>query len=43
MSYNNQREMFPGSIIAGMFNFTPAQLLEISAPEARVAPKVSFS
>jgi LemA protein len=43
MSYNNQREMFPGSIIAGMFNFTPAQLLEISKPEAREAPKVSFT
>ena len=43
MSYNNQREMFPGSIIAGMFNFTPAQLLEISTPEAREAPKVSFT
>src|SRR5512147_2231067 len=26
MSYNNQVEMFPGSLIAGMFNFTPAQL-----------------
>jgi LemA protein len=43
MSYNNQREMFPGSVIGGMFNFTPAQLLEISTPEARVAPKVSFT
>ena len=43
MSYNNQREMFPGSIVAGMFNFTPAQLLEISKPEAREAPKVSFT
>src|SRR5262245_15194103 len=43
MGYNNQREMFPGSIIAGMFNFTPAQLLEISKPEAREAPKVSFT
>ena len=43
MNYNNTREMFPGSFIAGMFNFTPAQLLEISAPEARVAPKVSFT
>ena len=43
MSYNNQREMFPGSIIAGMFNFTPAQLLEIAKPEAREAPKVSFT
>ena len=43
MSYNNQREMFSGSIVAGMFNFTPAQLLEISKPEAREAPKVSFT
>ena len=43
MSYNNQREMFPGSIVAGMFSFAPAQLLEISKPEAREAPKVSFT
>ena len=43
MGYNNQREMFPGSIIAGMFNFTPAQLLELAKPEAREAPKVSFT
>jgi LemA protein len=43
MGYNNQREMFPGSIIAGMFNFTPAQLLEIAKAEAREAPKVSFT
>jgi LemA protein len=43
MSYNNQREMFPGSLIAGMFNFTPAQLLELAKPEAREAPKVSFT
>jgi len=43
MSYNNQREMFPGSVIAGMFNFVPAQLLEAAKPEAREAPKVSFT
>ncbi len=43
MSYNNQVEMFPGSIVAGMFNFALAQLLEISKPEAREAPKVSFT
>src|SRR6478735_1061754 len=43
MNYNNQREMFPGSVIAGMFNFTPAQLLEAAKPEAREAPKVSFT
>ena len=43
MSYNNQREMFPGSIIAGMFSFQPAQLLELDEPAARQAPKVSFT
>ena len=43
MSYNNQREMFPGSIVAGMFNFAAAQLLELARPEAREAPKVSFT
>ena len=42
MSYNNMREMFPGSVIAGMFAFAPAQLLEAAKPEAREAPKVSF-
>ncbi len=42
MSYNNQREMFPGSVVAGMFSFQPAQLLDIAKPEAREAPKVSF-
>ncbi len=43
MGYNNQREMFPGSMIAGMFNFQPAQLLELDEPAARQAPKVSFT
>src|SRR3954447_2132175 len=43
MSYNNQREMFPGSVVAGMFNFAPAQLLEAAKPETREAPKVSFT
>jgi LemA protein len=43
LGYNNQREMFPGSVIAGTFNFVPAQLLELDEPAARQAPKVSFS
>ncbi|HMN35953.1 MAG TPA: LemA family protein [Chiayiivirga sp.] len=45
MSYNNKREMFPSSIVAGMFNFQPAALLEITADDAhkREAPKVSFN
>jgi LemA protein len=43
MTYNNKREMFPGSIVAGMFSFVAAQLLDIAKPEAREAPKVSFN
>ncbi len=45
MSYNNKREVFPSSIFAGMFNFTPATLLEIPAEkqeQVRAAPKVEF-
>jgi len=43
MGYNNQREVFPSSVVAGMFNFQAGQLLDISKPEAREAPKVSFT
>jgi LemA protein len=42
MTYNNARETFPNSIVAGMFHFDAAQLLDIVKPEAREAPKVSF-
>ncbi len=42
MSYNNRREVFPNTILAGMFNFAAAQLLEVESAEVRVAPKVSF-
>ena len=43
MNYNNAREMFPNSIVAGMFMFTPAQLLEIESPEKRAVPPVKFT
>ncbi len=43
MSYNNAREVFPSSIVANMFAFAAAQLLEIEAPEKREAVKVSFT
>ena len=43
MTYNNARETFPSSIAANMFNFAPAQTLEPAKPEAREAPKVSFT
>ncbi len=42
MAYNNKREVFPSNIIAGMFNFVAAALLEITEPAKREAPKVSF-
>lgn len=42
MNYNNTREMFPNSILAGMFAFSPAQLLEIESPEKRAVPVVKF-
>ena len=43
MSYNNLREIFPSSVLAGLFGFAPAQPLDIAKPEAREAPKVSFT
>jgi LemA protein len=42
MAYNNRREVFPSNIVAGMFNFVAAALLEITEPAKREAPKVSF-
>lgn len=44
LKYNNQRETFPTSVLAGMFNFAPAALWEIAPdhPETREAPKVQF-
>ncbi|NLC61934.1 MAG: LemA family protein [Gammaproteobacteria bacterium] len=44
MAYNNKREVFPSSVVAGMFNFAPAALLDIPADRAEVreAPKVQF-
>ena len=42
MAYNNKREVFPSNLIAGMFGFVGAALLEITEPAKREAPKVSF-
>ena len=43
MTYNTDREVFPSNLIAGMFNFTSAELFVVDKPEEKVAPKVSFS
>jgi LemA protein len=43
MTYNITCEKFPSNIIAGMFNFKQAELLESTeSPEEKKAPKVSF-
>lgn len=42
MSYNNGIEMFPGSLIAGWFKFTPSAFLEIESETKREMPEVIF-
>jgi LemA protein len=43
MEYNTKRESFPDNIFAGMFGFTPAELLAATeSPEERKAPQVKF-
>ena len=42
MSYNILRESFPNNLVAGAFNFQPAQLLDIEDPVKREAVQVSF-
>jgi len=42
MTYNTKRETFPTNLIAGPFNFGPAELFVIEKPEQKEAPKVSF-
>src|SRR5436190_15248204 len=43
MGYNTQRETFPTNMIAGPFNFAPAESFVIEKPEEKEAPKVTFS
>ena len=40
--YNTQTEVFPSSVIAGMFNFGEATLFEVTEEAAREAVKVEF-
>jgi LemA protein len=41
-AFNNKIQVFPNSVIAGMFHFTRRDLFEISTQEARQTPKVAF-
>src|SRR5262245_29901691 len=40
MTYNNKVETVPSSVVAGMFGFKPAALLEVDDPGKREAPQV---
>lgn len=42
MNFNNKIEMFPSNLIAGVFNFVPATLFEVSDDSEREAVKVEF-
>ena len=42
LSYNNSCEVFPNTLIAGMFSFAPGTMLQIEAAEKRAAPQVKF-
>ena len=42
MTYNNTREVFPNSVLAGMFDFQPAVLFEIANPAEKEAVRVAF-
>ncbi|WP_346775943.1 LemA family protein [Micromonospora sp. HNM0581] len=42
MAYNNKREVFPASMVAGTFSFGPAELFQPDDPQQRQAPQVSF-
>lgn len=42
MEYNTAREVFPNSVIAGMFNFSAAASYEIENAQEKVAPQVKF-
>jgi LemA protein len=41
MTYN-KRGSVPSSVVAGMFSFGPAALLETDDPQQRQAPQISF-
>ncbi len=43
LRYNNQTQMFPSNIVAGMTGFSQSEFFEVKAPEEREAPKVDFS
>jgi len=43
LKYNNQTQMFPSNIIAGMTGFKPGEFFEVTVAAEKEAPKVSFT
>jgi len=43
LRYNNQTQMFPSNIIAGMTSFKAGEFFAVEAAEERETPKVSFT
>jgi LemA protein len=43
LRYNNQTQMFPSNVVAGMTGFKAGEFFEVEAAEERKAPKVSFT
>jgi LemA protein len=43
LNYNNKTQMFPSNIIAGMTGFKASEFFEVTPPEERAVPKVSFT
>jgi LemA protein len=43
LKYNNKTQMFPSNIVAGIGGFKAGDFFEVTAPEEREVPKVSFA
>ncbi len=43
LKFNNQTQMFPSNIVAGMTGFKAAEFFEVTTAEEKAAPKVSFT
>lgn len=43
LKYNNQTQMFPSNLIAGMTGFKASEFFEVTVAEEKEAPKVSFT
>ena len=42
MKFNNKQQVFPSSVIAGMFHFQTRDYFEIEEPAAKEPVKVQF-